>query len=38
LLDVESMVTDAVPLGKTEGVIRFFRDRVDDPIKVRITP
>jgi hypothetical protein len=32
------MVIDAVPLGKTEEAIRFFTDRVDDPIQMQITP
>lgn len=38
LLDVESLVTDAVPLEKTEEAIRNLKDRVGDPIKVQITP
>lgn len=38
LLDVESMVTDSVPLVHTEQAIRELTGRVDDPIKVQITP
>ena len=38
LLDVESMVTDSVPLVHTEKAIRELTERVDDPIKVQITP
>jgi threonine dehydrogenase-like Zn-dependent dehydrogenase len=38
LLDVESMVTDSVPLVHTEQAIRALTGRVDDPIKVQITP
>ena len=38
LLDVESMITDAVPLVQTEQAIRALTERVDDPIKVQITP
>jgi hypothetical protein len=35
---VESLVTEAVPLTKTGEAIRYLTERVDDPIKVQITP
>jgi threonine dehydrogenase-like Zn-dependent dehydrogenase len=38
LLDVESLVTETVPLVHTEKAIRALTERVDDPIKVQITP
>jgi L-iditol 2-dehydrogenase len=38
LLDVESLVTDAAPLERTEEAIRDLKDRIEDPIKVQITP
>jgi L-iditol 2-dehydrogenase len=38
LLDVESLVTDTVPLEKTEDAIRHLKERVDDPVKVQVTP
>ena len=38
LLDVESLVTETAPLVETEQVIRALTQRVDDPIKVQITP
>jgi threonine dehydrogenase-like Zn-dependent dehydrogenase len=38
LLDVESLVTDAVPLERTEEAIRDLKERIEDPIKVQITP
>jgi len=38
LLDVESLVTDAVPLERTEEAICNLKERIDDPIKVQVTP
>ena len=38
LLDVESLVTDAVSLERTEEAIRDLKERIDDPIKVQVTP
>jgi threonine dehydrogenase-like Zn-dependent dehydrogenase len=38
LLDLESLVTDTVPLVQTEEAIRALTEPVDDPIKVQITP
>jgi L-iditol 2-dehydrogenase len=38
LLDVESLVTETAPLVETEQAIRALTERVDDPIKVQITP
>ncbi len=38
LLDVESLVTDAVSLERTEEAICNLKERIDDPIKVQVTP
>ncbi len=38
LLDVESLITDTVPLEKTEEAIRNLTERIDDPIKVQVAP
>lgn len=38
LLNVEPLISDTAPLEKTEEAIRNLKDRVDDPIKVQITP
>ncbi len=38
LLDVESLVTETAPLVQAEQAIRALTERVDDPIKVQITP
>ncbi len=38
LVDVEKLVTSTVPLEDTESAIRALRERIDDPIKVQITP
>jgi len=38
LLNVEPLISDTAPLEKTEEAVRNLKDRVDDPIKVQITP
>jgi threonine dehydrogenase-like Zn-dependent dehydrogenase len=38
LVNVESLITDTVPLAEAEEAIRNLKDRVDDPIKVQIMP
>jgi threonine dehydrogenase-like Zn-dependent dehydrogenase len=38
LVNVESLVTSAVPLDKAERAIRDLRERTGDPVKVQVTP
>jgi threonine dehydrogenase-like Zn-dependent dehydrogenase len=38
LLNVEPLISDTVPLEKTEEAIRNLKNRTGDPIKVQVTP
>jgi threonine dehydrogenase-like Zn-dependent dehydrogenase len=38
LVDFEGLVTSTVPLEETEKAIRDLKDRVDEPMKVQVTP
>ncbi|PWH20080.1 MAG: hypothetical protein DDG58_03320, partial [Ardenticatenia bacterium] len=38
LVNLEGLVSNTVPLADTGKAIRMLRERVNDPIKVQVTP